>query len=603
MQCPKGSYREGTAAAGGNVACVKCPKGWTTASTGTTLKTSCSLLLPGYKAQDPSTPGVTVANVCERGTFSIGGGSDSTCTTCGGYTTKSTGSKSASECVAPPGYFLNGTSLDKCASGQYAAGWGRRTSCTSCGIDIPSDANTPDEHPTADAGDKIRGSASDCYILAGWGMVYNRGSNSYRATICAKNTYGLATKEYGLKSIPCTPCPRGLVTSSTGSTSDQNCTNLAGWGVSGQTAEICGPAFYAAAGSREPCTRCPPNRNTTATGDFDDTTLPAGTDGDAQDGIEDCKVVPGFGLVGYTPGSQSVSQLANFDTIECTIGSWSAGGIINSTCTACLGKRSTLGTASTSAADCDICLPGFGIRNTAGSFDATNCAGCAAGYYNNGDNENCTVCQDSTFEFAGKSDVVTSPPTSSPGNDTAAGAAGTDQCYPEYFQMDDSQGTHIKDVTGLTAAAPTNASDCAASCVADNCLAATWIYTNTDVLSNAGACYQIAVPTGGAATLAVKILPLDSLQGSSVDGAAAASGAYVTYSSAPTSSLLGAQIGATETVALGAQACKDACDADSSCVLVYFTGSDTCYLRQGLEAQSTRTFINVPAGKIDSDSF
>ena len=145
--------------------------------------------------------------------------------------------------------------LTICASGEYAAGWGRRTACSACGTGIDSDNNTPDEHPEAAAGAKVRGSAMDCYMPAGYGMVYNRATATCRAAQCSQGTYGVAAKEYGLKSTPCTPCPRGLLTAGARATNVSACFNPAGWGASGQTAEICGPGFYAAAATRVPCTR------------------------------------------------------------------------------------------------------------------------------------------------------------------------------------------------------------------------------------------------------------------------------------------------------------------------------------------------------------
>jgi len=556
------------------------------------LATDCALLLPGFKAD--ATGSSVAAIACEIGTYSTGGGSATTCQSCGGYITKATGAKSQSECVAPPGYFLDGSTLTLCATGTFGAGWGRRTSCTSCGTAIQSDANTPDESPNAAAGAKVRGSALDCFIEAGWGMVYNRASNSYRAAICAVNTYGVSTKEYGLKSTPCTPCPRGLVTTTAGATNDSACYNPPGWGVSGQTAEICGPGFWATGGTRMPCTRCPPNRNTTADTQapyFQDTVLPAGN-GSAQDDISDCKVIAGYGVVGSPSGNDTT--LANWDTLECPIGSWSAGGGLTTNCTLCVGKRSTQSTGATDATDCNVCLPGFGLYTSDGTSLGADCGGCTAGTFNDGSSANCTVCPTSKFDFPGKTDTVSDiPATSNPGDANTAGAAATDQCYPEYFQMDDSQGTHLVDTTGLTDAGINNAAACAAACEDGSCLASTFVYTSADSTDNSGKCFKVTSTTGND-TLALKVLPLDTLSGSS-NGKAAATGSYVVWSGDAA-----APIGAPLDVLAGSspQACKDACDASSACALLYFSGN-TCTLRKGLEAQATRTFINVVGAKLD----
>jgi hypothetical protein len=94
----------------------------------------------------------------------------------GGYTTRtpvtdqnglSTGAKSKSDCVAPPGYRLDTASsaLVLCANGTYASGFGRRTTCTSCGTDIYSQEQTATEHPdSGEAGTNalIRGASTDC---------------------------------------------------------------------------------------------------------------------------------------------------------------------------------------------------------------------------------------------------------------------------------------------------------------------------------------------------------------------------------------------------------------------------------------------------------
>ena len=600
--CPKGAFRVGDAAATSSIACTRCPRGWTTSGTGSKFAADCSLLQPGFKAAASTVYGTTAGEVCEIGTYSTGGGNSTSCASCNGYITKTAGAKSFSECVAPPGWFLDSATLTQCASGTYAAGWGRRTSCSSCGTGIASEPNTPDEYPGAAAGAKVCGSALDCYMEAGWGMVYNRASNSYRAAECAANTYGVATREFGLKSTPCTPCPRGLTTAGPGSTNDTACNNPAGWGVAGQTAEICGPGFWATAGTRMPCTRCPPNRNTTADTSapfFQDpaSSLPAGS-GAAQDAVGDCKVIAGYGIVGTPAGGESDTVLANWDTLECSIGSWSSGGGLTTACTACLGKRSTPATGSTTVDDCNVCLPGFGLTNAVGN--ATNCAGCAAGYYNDGSSANCAVCAASSFDFAGKTDQVSGiPATSKPGSGTdTAGAAATDQCYPEYFQMDDSQGTHLQDTTGQTATADTTAATCASSCdAAADCVASTFVYTNalTGAGNNGGQCYRVT--SSGSSVFAVKILPLDTLGGASAKGAAAATGSYVVWGGTWDANSLGATLDTLNTN--DAQACKDACDAASGCVAVYFTGS-VCHLRKGLEAQATRTFLNVVGSKIDT---
>jgi hypothetical protein len=192
--------------------------------------------------------------------------------------------------------------------------------------------------------------------------------------------------------------------------------------------------------------------------------------------------------------------------------------------------------------------------------------------------------------------VTSIPSTSKPGTNTAAGAAALDQCYPKYFQIDENQGTHLVDVADLSQATSyTSAAACAAACETEACMAATWIYDSADPAINSGKCYTFPEPTSGSAVAAFKVLPLDSLSGSSVKGKAAASGAYVAWRG-DSGAMLGRELSVL--TATSTQACKDACDAASACVLVYLEGT-TCTLRAGLEAPGARTFINVVESQVE----
>ena len=92
-----------------------------------------------------------------------------------------------------------------------------------------------------------------------------------------------------------------------------------------------------------------------------------GSNGDAQDGIEDCKVIAGYGIVTTgLAGSESADVLAAWDTIECSVGQWSAGGALNTTCTTCTGYRTTNGTGKAQDADCNCEFPQVGSLYLAG---------------------------------------------------------------------------------------------------------------------------------------------------------------------------------------------------------------------------------------------
>lgn len=614
--CARGTYREGAVPPTSPNACVRCPRGWTTGNVGTTLKTECNLLLPGFKSSGTQN-GVAAAEECARGSYYVGGTIVTTCTSCNGYTTVApitdtdgglVGAKSASECVAPPGYYLNTNVLTECGDGEYQDGWGRRTSCKLCGDGIASAPNTENEHPDPtrrDSDGTVRGAATDCYIEPGFGMVFDRATSRYREVSCPVNTYGVNTREYGLKFTPCKPCPRGLVSGAL-STHEDNCTNTAGWGFNGFTAEICGPGFYVAAGTRVPCTQCPPYRNTTSIGAepfFTDAAsalpLPGGS-GTDQNGPEDCKVIPGYGLMTAPVGGENTLELSQLDTIECPVGTWSAGGSLTSSCTTCSGFRTTNSTGSVTDSDCNLCLAGYGKTNSAAGSNATVCTGCLLGFFQDGATDACSTCGTSSFLYPGKEEVSAVPSTTRPGTATVAGAKARDQCYPQYYQLDESMGTYLVPKANMTVdSAPTSAKACAEACEAlTDCAFSTWEYANTlagQSANTSGVCHTF-VPIGSD-ILAFKALPTDTVTAASNGRAAVASGSYVVYDG-DTAAMIGGDISGptTQTVT----ACKNDCDNTAACVAVYYAGG-SCTLRSGLEAEGMRTFVNIVGAQVDFD--
>jgi hypothetical protein len=161
--------------------------------------------------------------------------------------------------------------------------------------------------------------------------------------------------------------------------SKDNCTNPAGWGWNGFTAEICPPGSWAAAGTMLSCTACPLNRNTTsitalAGVPFTDAVsampLPS-TFGTDMDNYTDCKIIAGYGAIG-TNGILNSTELSAFtaeaqaslDVGECPVGTYSTGGSVGSLCDTCasstgganggLGPYSTTSnTGSTNVTDCN----------------------------------------------------------------------------------------------------------------------------------------------------------------------------------------------------------------------------------------------------------
>ena len=252
-----------------------------------------------------------------------------------------------------------------------------------------------------------------------------------------------------------------------------------------------------------------------------------------------------------------------------------------------------------------VCLAGYGTSANSYNNSATSCSGCSDGFYQEGASTSCLTCGTTdAFVYPGKTDAVgpVSATTKPPSAAGVAGAVSKDQCYPEYYQMDESMGTHIMNYTGATATGVASAALCAADCNSDNtCIAATWVYTNTSSggsAETAGTCYKVfPTYTSGAGKLAVKVLPLDFLSGASLKGRAAVpSGSYAFWAQDYTA-VLGVEL-ATSINDL--QACKDLCDADSACVLFQHDGTTGCALRTGLEAEGARTFMHMVGDKIDT---
>jgi len=651
--CPKGTYRDGDALPTAQLNCTRCARGWTTGGVGTTLVSGCSRTLPGFYALVGNQGlGSSATLPCPVGSWSTEAGGNTACSSCSpyGWTTKNNtldtdglaiGATSQSACANPPGYFTQGTSaLQSCPDGTYASGWARRASCTSCGTGISSEPRTVDD---TDASLFVSAQPSDCYMPAGYGMTFNRTSGLFTAAICPNNTYGSIEQTYGLKFSPCKPCPRGLVTSGPGMISKDNCTNPAGWGWNGYTAEICPPGSYVAANTLLSCTACPLNRNTTSITSpsgvpFTDMVsampLPLTTGTDMND-FADCKVIAGYGLMNSTGVVAAAdiltltnNQKAGLDVGECPLGSYSTGGDVGSTCLTCaansnptgsvagtgLGPYSTtLETGSANVTDCNVCLPGYGTLPNTHSNSSILCTGCLNGYYSAGSTTTCTSCGTvQPFSYPGKNELITTTPTTKIGTQVTPGARSTDECYPSMWQLDESMGTHLVNTTGYPGYTPpgvqnqagslTTAQACYDNCAASTiCWGATWIYNDT--ISSAsniytGVClWYMNNPGGGTNTLYVKVLPMDYMAGATKDKAAVASGSYVKYSTVNPN--LGATItgGNTTSTDTPLPACKALCDQNPECWGFYYNGH--CVIRKGLEGEGHRSFIHVIGANVE----
>lgn len=186
---------------------------------------------PAGKAPDNSS-----TTPCSYGSYFPGGPfvGDITCLPCPlGSTTKGLGATSPNDCMVPPGYFIQldaaGAATGKMVKcpenadgqGYFRAGWVRfddenvqeagsgTTACSSCGKGIKSALTDVDEAlGGTDTAALVAGSSFSCYIETGWGMmptgvVKADYTMEFAATVCDKNTYGVANTTFGLQATPC----------------------------------------------------------------------------------------------------------------------------------------------------------------------------------------------------------------------------------------------------------------------------------------------------------------------------------------------------------------------------------------------------------------
>ena len=176
-----------------------------------------------------------------------------------------------------------------------------------------------------------------------------------------------------------------------------------------------------------------------------------------------------------------------------------------------------------------------------------------------------------------------------------------DQCYPEYYQMDESMGTYMVPLSSMTTqAAPTTSRLCAELCeTTSNCIFSTWNYTTTlsETQTNInGSCFTYVLT--GSDRLAFKALPTDYVSGESHGAAAVTSGSYVIYTGDSTTMVGEALDGGVSSSEAG---CRIACDSNVECIAYYWvtTPQYACTLRKGMEGEGLRTFINIDGSKVE----
>ncbi|WIA12137.1 hypothetical protein OEZ85_012210 [Tetradesmus obliquus] len=331
--CPPGSFRGSFTYTTETASryCFSCPAGLTTSKARATLPSDCNIVGAGVLfTQDTiaqaialatTTPGEAPDNSsttpCSYGSYFPGGPfvGGITCLPCPlGSTTKGLGATSPNDCMVPPGYFIQldaaGASTGKMVKcpenadgqGYFRAGWVRfddenvqeagsgTTACSSCGKGIKSALTDVDEAlGGTDTTALVAGSSVSCYIETGWGMIPTGVVKAdytmeFAATVCDKNTYGVADTTFGLQATPCKPCARNLITLQAGSTDPSQCVNPGGYGYTPTGANRCAVGSYTSLASLGACMPCPEGRTTA-------------DDAAKQTSIADCFVQPGHGIV------------------------------------------------------------------------------------------------------------------------------------------------------------------------------------------------------------------------------------------------------------------------------------------------------------------
>lgn len=481
--CLKGSYRANFLARSAALAtrCVSCGTGISTNNSTSEAQTDCVVVQPGYQALWNAGNYAYGATECGYGTYWPGGvvSAASTCTSCGGYTTKDTGSTQLADCMAPPGYYLpTGASpaLTPCPTNISAATYGISNSygnfgtyrplwattpngvkdCKVCGAAVLSAAKHKNEHPTDTA--LVAAAADACYIEAGEALNidYSLTANisRWRKTTCNADAFGATNRTYGLEALVCKPCGRNLVKNTRDGVdrhSLEACVNPEGYGMAadGTYAERCPIGSWAAAGSLLRCTACTSGRTTVY-----NTTQ--------QKAVTDCFVVDGYGVYlqnGTTDAAKwyetglptNETDLAALQVNICPVGRYSSStdswGEVGAVCTACPTNSVTESEGSTDQANCTVCLSGTG-RNASTAYG--ECSDCGRGTFNDGSfisivdgttraNWQCLACPAKVFPYIGQDDLTSESTTKDDGS------IAVHACVPINNQISSSAGTTLFD--------------------------------------------------------------------------------------------------------------------------------------------------------------
>lgn len=397
-----------------NGACVSCPKDYPYSGAGSTKISDCGASVPAGKYIKTKNG---TAESCPKNTYSsthiVYYGSTSSCTSCPtSFPNASSGSDSINDCYASilSGYYVNSNGEKKlCAVGTYGSSsittvyYGKTSSCTSCPAGYTTSGTgktkSSDCYVTVSAGQYIKtagGKPENCpantYSTTS-GNIYNGNTTScakcpdgytstagssvckisvskgqYVATAgtkpvnCPVGSYNATAKTVNSDSTStCVVCPTGYTTSSTGSTSGNDCkiTIQAGYYISspGGQAVACPKGTYTTAaqtvvsGNTTACITCPANYTTAGTGSTGSSAcnvLAATSVGACSDGMQVPKnyycSVPSTlkcGKTGATLGTSIIigpasvkceSVPSNSNTITCGAGTYYTGQGNISTC-------------------------------------------------------------------------------------------------------------------------------------------------------------------------------------------------------------------------------------------------------------------------------
>lgn len=257
-------------------------------------------------------------------------------------------------CWCGPGFYWNATggTCDVCGVGAWCPGGsdGAKGPRTACGTNMTT--------TTSRARYGVQ-----CVPQPGSGLL----ADEVNAAACAVGFYS-----YGFARKPCLSCPRSLTTAGTGSASRWKCACPPGYRYSDEQAVPCGLGFWkSGVDFSTVCTPCGLGLTTATT---------------TSTSAAHCSLAKrGYAL---TKSGATVTG-----AVQCSAGTWSAGGDVTS-CTSCGEGATTVFAGADSAASC-IARPGYGYNaSTAatyacpvGSFKSSlgafPCTSCGAGLLTN----------------------------------------------------------------------------------------------------------------------------------------------------------------------------------------------------------------------------